>query len=452
MQKNTQYDVLIVGGGPAGLFAALEILKENRNLKVCLIDRGKSIRERTTTEVLFGIGGSGAFSDGKLHYTIMLSHDKILGLVSEPEYEEILDYVDMILTQLGVDAEYYPKNSEEAQELVDECERSDIKLYVRKVRHVGSDKLPQVIGAFENLLREKGLILRTETEINDLIVQDGKCLGIITNQGENILAKQIVLATGRPSAAWLRAICSKYAIGFKFEAVEIGVRVEFPAAILERYSRQIYDPVFFIRTPGFDDTVRTFCTCPNGYVAIEEYDKYVCVNGHSNSTHETKNSNFAFLTIVSLTEPVENTIAYGESIAELANTIGGGKPLLQRLKDFKSGRRSTWDRIHKSFVKPTLLDVTPGDISMALPYRTVSNILQGLEILDKVMPGIDADSTLLYAPEIKFRSSKLTTTNELETPVRNLYVAGDGAGLSGNIVGAAATGVIVGRSIVSHCA
>ena len=226
------------------------------------------------------------------------------------------------------------------------------------------------------------------------------------------------------------------------------MRVEFPAEIMKKQAETLYETVYRIRTKTYHDIVRTFCSCPNGEVATETYDGYVCVNGHSNSNHQSKNSNFAFLNEVHLTEPVENSIAYAKSVAEVSSTIGGGKPLLQSLEDLKCGRRSTWSRLEKTFVEPSLTDVTPGDIAMALPYRVVKNITDGLEALDKVMPGINSGSTLLYAPEVKFRSSKISTDKSLQTPIKGLYVAGDGAGLSGSITGAAVTGIIFARSLI----
>jgi uncharacterized FAD-dependent dehydrogenase len=231
--------------------------------------------------------------------------------------------------------------------------------------------------------------------------------------------------------------------------VEVGVRAEFPESIMKRYADALYEIVLKIRTRTFDDIIRTFCTCPNGYVTVEDYRGYICVNGHSDSSHESKNSNFAFVCEVNLTKPVENSIAYAESIAKVASTIGGGKPTLQRLADLRKGRRSTWSRLSKSLVKPSLEDVTPGDISMALPHRIVTNILEGFEKLDEVMPGINSGSTLLYAPEVKFRSSRIKTDRGLQTAVSNLHVAGDAAGLSGSITGAAATGIMAARGMLS---
>ena len=440
------YDVIIVGGGPAGLFAAYE-LATNSNKSVLLIEKGKGIETRKKSEVMCGIGGAGTFSDGKLHFTPCLSHEKMLDLYSVAEYQEYIDYVDKLFSEFGVNAEYYPKDSNVVQGLVDRCKRNSIHLFVRKIRHVGSDKLPRVIGNFENYLKEKNVEIRTETTVDDIIIEGGICKGVKVS-GERIEGRDIILAPGRFNAPWMQEIAKKYGLNYEFEKVEVGVRVEFPEGIMREYSEEMYEAIFMMRTPSYDDVMRSFCPCPKGLVAIEDYDGFVCVNGHSNSDHLSDNSNFAFVTEIKLTEPVENTTLYAKSIAQLANTIGGGKPIVQRLSDLRAGRRSTWERINKSYVNPSLKDVVPGDISMAFPHRVVTNLVEGLRMLDSVMPGIYSGNTLLYAPEIKLRSSKIKTDKFLETKIKNLYVAGDGAGVAGNIVGAAATGVIAARGIL----
>lgn len=451
------YDIIIVGAGPAGLFAAYELIKlckeqkrlgEEKKPSILLIEKGKSIKKRERKEVMCGVGGAGTFSDGKLHFTPVLSHEKMLDLYTIQEYQKIVDYVDRILTNFGVIADYYPKDLKEVEKLVDEARRNSIELFARKIRHVGSDGLPGVISNFENFLVNEGVELRTETEVKDILVEKGFCQGIVLKEKEQVRGKFVILCPGRVSATWLQEISKRYELGYDYDKVEIGVRVEFPEAIMRRHAEKMYEAIFVIRTPTFDDLIRTFCPCPKGMVAVEDYEDFVCVNGHSNSDHNSENSNFAFLSEVKLTQPVENTTAYAESIAHMATTIGGGKPILQRLGDLKCGQRSTWARLEKSYIKPTLREVTPGDISMALPHRIVTNIVEGLDMLDKVMPGISSSHTLLYAPELKFRGSKIRTTKGLETSVKNLFVAGDGAGLSGNIVGAAATGIIAARGVL----
>jgi hypothetical protein len=445
-----QYDVVIVGAGPAGLFACYSLLQKKSKLKIALVDRGKIIGKRKPQEVMCGIGGAGTFSDGKLTLTATLSHEKAFHILPKGKYQKVLDYVDKILTEFGVDSEYYPKENKNLQKLVFEAQKNDVELVVRKARHVGTDKLKKVILNFQEYFLEKGVDIYDECEVEDLLLKEGKLKGVKLKGNKNkgkIEGRNVLLAPGRYNARWLQGICDKYDIKYMYDKVEVGVRVEFPAAIMKVHAETFYEIVYRVRTRTYHDIVRTFCSCPNGLVATEHYENYVCVNGHSNSNHHSDNSNFAFVCEVNLTKPVENTIAYAKSIAEVASTIGGGKPILQTLEDLKSGRRSTPSRLTKSFVEPTLKDYTAGDISMALPYRVVTNVVEGLEILDKVMPGVNSGSTLLYAPEVKFRSSKVKTNKKLETSLKGLYVAGDGAGLSGSITGAAVTGVIAGRAI-----
>ena len=447
--NDKQYDVVIVGAGPAGVFTCFELLDKYPNTAIALIDMGPRLEERKANQVMSGFGGAGSYSDGKLHYTPKLSHERALHLISKKEYQKILDSIEARFKHYGVDSDWYPKNTEEVREMVEEAQKHDIELIVRRAQHIGTDRLRKVIKKFQDYLLEMEVDLLDNTRIEDVLVKNNKCLGVIDTEGHEYLADKVLLAPGRINARWLQELADKHGIGYEYGMVEVGVRVEFPESIMKRYADALYEIVLKLRTTTFDDIVRTFCTCPNGYVTVEDYRGYVCVNGHSDSSHESKNSNFAFVCEVNLTKPVENSIAYAESIAKVATTIGGGKPILQRLADLRKGRRSTWSRLSKSLVEPSLIDVTPGDISMALPHRIVTNILEGFEKLDEVMPGINSGSTLLYAPEVKFRSSRIKTDRGLQTEVANLHVAGDGAGVSGSITGAAATGIMAARGIIS---
>jgi len=440
------YDYIVVGAGPAGMFATLEILKKKPKAKVILVDMGKKIKDRKPTEVMIGIGGAGTFSDGKLTLTANLSHEKAFHLISKYEYQKILDYVDNIFNEFGIDSEYFPKETDELKKIVEEAKVNDIELVIRRARHVGTDKLKKFVERFEEYLIKKGVEILDSTKVTDIIVKDGYIVGVECGE-KKIKGKKVLLAPGRVNARWLQTLADKYGIPYIYDKVEVGVRVEFPSAVMKRQADTLYETVYRVRTKTYQDIVRTFCSCPNGLVAIEEYENYVCVNGYSNSDHNSENSNFAFLCEVNLKEPLENSIAYAKSIAELTSLLGGGKPILQSVYDLRDGRRSTWSRLEKSFVEPSLKDVVPGDISMGLPHRIVLNILEGLELLDKVMPGINAGSTLLYAPEVKFRSSKISTKKNMETSIKGLFVAGDAAGLSGSITGAAVTGVMAGRGM-----
>lgn len=448
MPKYQTYDVIIIGSGPSGIFAAYELIQKKFSGRVALIDMGKKVKDRKKNDVMCGFGGAGTYSDGKLQYTPKLSHERALGTIPVKKYQKALDYVEKIFKDFGVDSQYYPRNPEVVRQMTEACEKKNIELIVRKAQHIGTDNLKQVIIKLEAYLRQHKINLLMETEIKDLIVSQNKCVGVIDARQNKYKAKKILLAPGRIKASWLQEVAKKHGIKYKYGMVEVGVRVEFPESIMKYYAENLYEIVFKLRTKTYDDIIRTFCSCPNGYVAVENYQGYISVNGHSNSKHNSKNSNFAFVCEVNLTEPVENSIAYAESIARVASTIGGGKPILQRLTDLKKSRRSTWKRIAKSLVEPTLTDVTPGDISMALPHRNVTNIIEGLEKLDQVMPGINSGSTLLYAPEVKFRSSQVLTDGKLETNLKNVFVAGDASGLSGTITGAAVTGITAARGML----
>ncbi len=442
------YDIAIVGAGPAGIFACLEIVKTKPKLKIALFDMGPSLKKRQPHQVMSGFGGAGTYSDGKLHYTAKLSHERVFHLINPQEYQKILEEIGISLKDFGLKAEYYPKNEKGVKKLVSEAKKENIELVIRRTQHAGTDQLRKIIKKIEDYLQEKKINLITETKIVDLLMQNGRARGVIDEKGVICRAKKIMLCPGRIGARWLQKLATRYGIKYEYDMVEVGVRVECPAKVMRRHAEILYEIVLKIKTKTFGDTVRTFCSCPKGFVAKEDYGNYVCVNGHSDSNHNSKNSNFAFVCEIRLTEPVENSIAYGQSIAELASTIGGGKPVLQRLKDLKMGRRSTWKRIKQSPLKPSLTQVTPGDISMALPHRIITNIMEGLEQLDKIMPGINSDTTLLYAPEVKFRSSRVKTKSTMETTLKEVYVAGDATGLSGTITGAAATGIMAARGMI----
>lgn len=439
------FDIIIVGAGPAGLFAALELAKHGVR-DILIIDKGPSIDTRTSKDIMCGVGGSGTYSDGKLHFSLTLSQEKLLDFLSPIDTQALLDRIEQDFLDFGVTAPATPTNFEEVRELIKECQRFNIRLYSRRCRHVGSDNLPKVIKEIVKKLEKQGIKFQTQTDVNE-ICKINKHFVLKTDKGQ-FKAKRLLVAPGRIGTKWLQDRAREIGISYEYQKVEVGVRFEFAATVMEDHSRIMYENIYSLQTPTFDDTMRTLCPCPNGYVAIENYGDYVCVNGHSNSGNESPNSNFALVQEIRLTEPVENTTDYAISIAKLATTIGGGKPIIQRLSDLQKHRRSNSNRIIKSSISPSLSNCTPGDISMALPYRLVTNILESLVILDHVLPGINAGSNFLYAPEIKLRGSRIKTNKHLETEIPGLFVAGDGAGVSGNIVGAAASGVIAALGII----
>jgi uncharacterized protein len=439
------YDVIIIGAGPAGMFAAQEL--SEKNLKILLIDKGNLIENRSKEEVMVGFGGAGTFSDGKLHFTPVLSHEKMFHLYTRDEYQKYLNDVEKIFLENGVNPDYFPKNLVETKKLVDLAQKNNIKLYIRKTIHVGTDKLPAVIKKMQNNLSKNNVELLPNTEVEKIIVEDKIVKGVKLKDQKKIFSKFVLCAPGRYNAEWIEKITKENNIPYVYDKIEVGVRVEFPTSLIKEHSDLMYETIYLMYSKTYDDVVRTFCPCPSGYVAKEEYENFVCVNGHSNSCLDGENSNFALVTEVNLTEPLENTRQYANFIAQGATLLGGGKPIVQRFKDLKSGRRSTKGRLLHAHIKPSLKDAVPGDIGMALPYRITKNLIDGVEMLNNILPGLNGDSTFLYAPEVKFRSTKIKTNKNLETNIQNLFVAGDGAGISGNIVGAAVTGIIAAEGI-----
>ena len=447
-------DVLIVGAGPAGLFAAHELAFKS-NLSVLVVDRGSEIEKRICPAVetgrcihcdpchiLCGVGGAGGLSSGTLNLRHDIGGDLSDFVGSVREAERLVEEVDGVFLEHGAPRDVYCGDSEEVEQLKRKAAAAGVKFIPVTQRHIGSEFLPQVIGSFVRRLQEKGV----KFMLNSNVERVGE--GEVVVDGQKIKAKYLLLAPGRVGAIWLERQAKSLGIKIDYGPIDVGVRVEVPAVVMEPIIRINRDPKFHIITKTFDDFVRTFCVNFEGYVMEERYDDYVGVNGHSLRTRKSDNANFAFLARVELTQPVTDTTSYGRSIAQLATTIGGGLPLLQRLGDLRRGRRSTWERIERGHVKPTLLSVTPGDISMALPGRVVTDLLEGLERLDEVMPGVASDSTLLYAPEVKLYALKVKVNESMETSIPNIFVAGDGAGLSRGIVTAAATGLLAARGIL----
>jgi len=322
--------------------------------------------------------------------------------------------------------------------------------------HIGSDHLTELMQRLSEDLQRMGVVFRMNTRVTDVLASDGRARGVVIEGGEQLLADAVLLAAGRVGSEWTRRVIERLGLSVVYNPVDVGVRVEVPAIVMADVIDICYDPKFYVRAPTYDDQVRTFCVSPHGFVVRESYPEegVVGVNGHSLKDRQTENTNFALLTSINLTEPVESTTAYGVSIARLATTIGGGRPTLQSLGDLRRHRRSTWSRLSKSpgDVVPTLEDVTPGDISMALPHRIVTDLLEALDVLARIIPGLDADRTLLYALELKRYANKPRTDRALQTDLPGLYVAGDGAGAARGIGGAAATGAIAARGIMAGLA
>ena len=459
------YDVAILGAGPAGLFAAYELITNNKELKVVVLDKGSRVKNRSCPmnklgvpckncnpcAVLSGYGGAGTFSDGKLNFISRLGKSDLTKYMSESEANKLIDETEDIFAKFHMDSEIYPSNFQDAEEIKKKVAIAGAKLLLIKQKHLGSDHLPDYIRGIEDYLVERGVNLIEHADVVNIDTINLKKHEITyksNKKEEKIIAKNVIVAPGRTGAKWIQEFADKHHIPYLSQSIEIGVRVEVRKEILETITNVIYDPTIFIKTKTYGDEIRTFCTNPGGFVAKENYYGYICVNGHALKEIKSNNSNFAFISKVHLTEPVTNTRLYGESIARIANVLGDGKPIIQSLKDLRNGRRSEWHRINKGFIEPTLKDCVAGDLALVMPHRIITNILEGLEILDKIIPGVNNDDTLLYGPEIKFFSNEIETDNNFKLKTDNIYFIGDGAGKAGNIVTAAATGLVAARNIL----
>lgn len=458
-----KYDVIIIGAGPSGLFAAHKLAGK---LKVAIFEMGKEIEKRvcpsnssenycfqcSPCNITSGIGGAGGLSDGKLNF-INPEHPSGFSVGGDFDFinknflVEKMAEVDRIFLENGVSNKVYGEDKEIINQLLRKANKVGIEFVPLRQRHIGSDKLPKVVKNIENYLKEKGVEIFTEEPVLDINLKEKK----IKTKKKEYQYDFLIIAVGREGAEFLERWVRKYnfSINSEVKAIDIGVRVEVPASIMDEVTSIVYDPKLRIITKKHDDHLRTFCTCPEGWVMRENYDDFCLVNGHSKAEEKTNNTNFALLGHFKFTEPFKYPNEWGRDLARLTTKLGGGNPILQRLKDLRSGRRSTESRINSNtLVQPTLKTAIPGDISLAYPGRVIEDILDALEQLDKFLPGVAEDSTLLYAPEIKFYSLKLKVDEKMRTNIPFVYTIGDGAGISRGIVGAAVTGLIAGEDII----
>lgn len=456
------YNVAIIGAGPAGIFSALEIMKLKPDWKIVLIEKGSRIEKRKCLlregydhcptckkcGLLCGWGGAGAFSDGKLTLTPDVG-GHLVDYMPRKTVEDLIDYTDKIYLKYGATDVVYGRDKETFADIERQATLAELKLVHSPVRHLGTERSLDVLKNMQDDLDSKITILN-DTIADKLIVENEQVKGFVTTKGEEFRAEYTIIAPGREGADWLTKEFKNHKIGMVNNAVDIGVRVELPAPVMEPITEKLYESKLVYHSPTFGDEVRTFCMNPYGEVVTENYNGISTVNGHSYANKRTANTNFALLASNKFTEPFKEPIEYGQHVARLANMLAGGV-LVQRFGDLLDGRRSTPDRIKSSILTPTLGCATPGDLSLVLPYRQLTSIIEMLYALDKIAPGVASRYTLLYGVEVKFYSARVKLTDNLETEgVKNLFTIGDGAGVTRGLIQASASGVHVARVICSR--
>ena len=458
------YDVIIIGAGPSGIFCAYELKRLAPETKVLMIEKGRSIEARQCPKrktkvcvgckpcsITTGFAGAGAFSDGKLSLSPdvggtlpeILGYDKATELIHE---------ADEIYLKFGADKKVYGIEDEQAiTDIRTKAIRANLKLIECPIRHLGTEEGYKIYTRLQHHLEEVGVEIQFMTMVNDILVEDGVAKGVVTDKGETFYADHIVSGVGREGSEWFSKICKEHDIQTKNGTVDVGVRVEVRDEIMKELNEKLYEAKLVYYTPTFDDKVRVFCTNPSGEVATEYYENGLAVvNGHAYKSKDmkTNNTNFALLVSKNFTEPFKSPIEYGKHIAQLGNMLSDGKILLQRYGDFRRGRRTTEERLMRNNITPTLKDAVPGDLSLVFPHRIMVAIDEMIQALDKVTPGIASDETLLYGVEVKFYSNKVLVDDKFETNIKGLRAMGDGASITRGLQQASANGLYVARCIL----
>lgn len=466
-----KYDCIIVGAGPAGVFCSYELMIKNPNLRVLLIDKGHDIYNRhcpvnehkikkcpiskdghsgcnPACSITNGFGGAGAFSDGKFNITTEFG-GWMTDYLDDDVVLDLIKYVDSINLKFGATTEITDPNTDKIREIERKGLAVGLKLLRSQVRHLGTENNLEILKRMYEDLKPK-IDMMFKTEVLDVIVNDGKACGVILKNGEEISADFVFLAVGRDGSTWLEEICKKNEIAMKNNQVDIGVRVETNDVIMEEINKNLYEGKFLYRT-SVGTVVRTFCSNPSGHVVVENHSGTMLANGHAYADKKlgSHNTNFALLVSHKFSDPFDLPNEYAHQVSRLANELSCGSIIVQRYGDIVKGRRSTQKRIDEGFVKPSLKEAVPGDLGLVLPYNTMKSIIEMIEALDHVTPGIANEHTLFYGVEAKFYSARPEIDNHFETKIKGLYVGGDGAGLTRGLAQAGANGVFVAREIAN---
>jgi len=476
---NKKYDIIAVGMGPGAVFMAYELIQKNVGKKVLLIEQGKRVEKRYCPiektgkctkckpfcNITSGFSGAGAFSDGKLSLYNEEDEDIYVGgelhkYIGVEQTKKLIDYTDEIYLKFGADKKLEGiQYKEEVRKIKKKAKKEGLNLIDIPIRHLGTEKAHELYGKIEKYLEENGIDLMFETIVDDLIIENGICKGVkikpskeIENeeyQTEEILADNVVVAVGRKGANWLVDMCEKHQIKTTSGSVDIGIRYELPDNIMKDINKYMYEGKIIGRPWPFNDKVRTFCQNPSGFVSSEVYDhNLTLVNGHSYKDKKSTNTNLAILVSHNFTYPFNKPIDYGRNVAKNLNELGNGNVVVQRLGDINRGKRTWQEELDKNSVVPTLKSAVPGDITFAIGYRTMTDILQFIKQVDKVVEGFANPDNLLYGPEIKFYSNKLEIDQKFQTNIKGLYSIGDGGGMTRGLMMASCSGVQMARNLV----
>jgi uncharacterized FAD-dependent dehydrogenase len=444
-----EYRVVIIGAGPSAIFSALT-LSEAGIKDIAIFEKGKDIHERKRErgmELLCGWGGAGAFSDGKLTLSTKVG-GFLSDLIPQTELATLLRKADETYLSYGAPKKIHGQSSDQTEALYQEAKLAGLEFIPMEIRHLGTENCVPLLKRIRGSVEGKVDIF-FETPVKEILVNHGNVQGVFLQNGRRVNAEVVVCGPGRSGAGWIKHEVQRLGIPSIPSPVDIGVRVEAPAPILKKLTDLAYEAKLIYYSKTFDEKVRTFCMNPFGEVVTETMEDIITVNGHSYANGKTENTNFAILVSSTFTEPFNDPIGYGRYIARLANLLGNGV-IIQRLGDLLDGRRSTPDRINRCITQPTLPSATPGDLSFVLPYRHLKSIIEMLEALDRITPGIYSRHTLLYGVEVKFYTNRIKLSPALETDIRNLFFIGDGAGITRGLMQASISGMIAGKEILKR--